>query len=197
MLVLEEVIKSFISLFIIVDPFLAVAVFISITNMADAKEKARNALLASGVALGLLIGFMFLGLLLFDFLNITTSSFIVAGGIVLLILGIQTTFGAGFNATETTKKPGAVLIGTPLLCGPGAMTTIIYLTQLYGFAAPLVASILVCAVTWVMLMFSDVISKFIGPQIIEIISRILGLVLVAIAIEFVKDGVVTFIKEYI
>ena len=86
-------IKSFIALFIIIDPFLSLAVFISLTKGMDKKELSKQAFIAVLVALGLLLIFLFSGLILLNLLGITFSSFIVAGGIILLILGVQTLFG--------------------------------------------------------------------------------------------------------
>jgi multiple antibiotic resistance protein len=189
-------IKSFVTLFIIIDPFLSLAVFMSITKELSHREKLKQAFIAVLVALGLLLIFLFSGLLLLDLLGITFSSFQVAGGVILLILGIQLLLGIEFAKTERTEKVAVVVIGTPLLTGPGAMTTVIILSQKYGYWPPVIASVFVLAITWLILAFSDKISKFFGEKLIEVLSRVLGLVLAAMAAEFIKGGIIEMIKEF-
>jgi len=189
-------IKSALALFVIIDPFLAAAVFISITKGMSKKEKAREAFLAAFVALGLLLIFLFSGLLVLNLLGISFGSFIVAGGIILFILGVQTLLGIEFSKKEHKSKIVAIIIGTPLLSGPGAMTTVIILSQQYGYWPPVIASILVLLVTGVILYFADAISKFFGDRLIEVLSRVLGLVLAAMAIEFIKNGIMEMIKGF-
>ena len=189
-------IKSALALFIIIDPFLAAAVFISITKDMSKKEKAGEAFLAVFVALGLLLIFLFSGLLVLNLLGISFGSFVVAGGIILFILGVQTLLGIEFSKKEHKSKIMAIIIGTPLLSGPGAMTAVIILSQQYGYWPPVIASILVLLITWAILYFADAISKFFGDRLIEVLSRVLGLVLAAMAIEFIKNGIMEMIKGF-
>ncbi|MBS3109852.1 MarC family protein [Candidatus Woesearchaeota archaeon] len=193
---LSAVIKSFTALFIIIDPFMSLAVFLPLTQGLKEKERAKEALIAVLVALGLLLVFLFSGLLLLSLLGISFASFIVAGGIILLILGVQMLFGWEFSKRDKVHKIAAVVIGTPLLTGPGAMTTVIVLSQKFGYWPPVIASLLVLAITWLMLIFSEKIKNFFGERMIEVLSRVLGLVLVAIAAEFIKEGVINMINEF-
>ena len=189
-----QTLSSFIPLFIILDPFLGLVVFIHLTKGMDRKEKAKQALTAVSVALGLLIVFLFSGIYILEVLGIEFSSFRVAGGVILLILGIQAVLGIEFSKKKHSDKVAAVIIGTPLLCGPGVLTTVIILSQQYGFLPPLIASFVALFITWVMLFFSEKISEAIGEQFVEIMSRILGLILAALAAEFIKDGIIGMIK---
>lgn len=193
---ISAAIKSFVALFIIIDPFLSLAVFIALTKGMDKKEISRQAFIAVLVAFGLLLIFLFSGLLLLNLLGISFASFKVAGGVILIIMGIQTLLGIEFTKKEHNQKVAAVVIGTPLLTGPGAMTTIIILSQKYGYWPPVIASIVVLFITWLMLLFSEKISRFFGERLIEVLSRVLGLVLAAMAIEFIKDGIIEMIKEF-
>ncbi len=190
-------IKSFIALIIIIDPFLATTVFIGLTKGMDKKEKANQALIATLVALGLLLVFLFSGLIILTLLGITFSSFIVAGGVLLFILGIQTVLGIEFSKPEhKDTKIAAIIIGTPLLSGPGAMTTVVILSQKYGYWPPVIASIVALFITWVMMYFSEAVERVLGERIIEVLSRVLGLVLAAMAAEFIKNGVSDMIREF-
>ena len=193
---LVSALKSFVALFIIIDPFLSLAVFIGMTKGMEARETAKQAFIAVLVALGLLLVFLFSGLLVLNMLGITLSSFKVAGGIILLILGIQALLGIEFAKKDKEHKVAIVVIGTPLLTGPGAMTTVIILSQRYGYWPVVAAAITVLLLTWVMLVFSQKIVKFFGEKFIEVLSRVLGLVLAALATEFIKDGIIEMIKDF-
>lgn len=190
---LKEVIISFTTLLIILDPFLGVAVFVSLTKKLNPKEKAKEAFTAVIVAFSLLIFFLFIGIKFLELMGVTLSSFSIAGGLILLIMGIQTVLGIEFSKGSGDKQAAAVIIGTPLLCGPGAITTVILLSQKYGFLPPLIAVVLVTLVTWVMLFYSNKISKILGERFLEIISRVLGLVLAAIAIGLIQAGLTQII----
>ncbi len=193
---LVSALKSFVALFIIIDPFLSLAVFIGMTKGMEARETAKQAFIAVLVALGLLLVFLFSGLLVLNMLGITLSSFKVAGGIILLILGIQALLGIEFAKKDKEHKVAIVVIGTPLLTGPGAMTTVIILSQRYGYWPVVAAAITVLLLTWVMLVFSQKIVKFFGEKFIEVLSRVLGLVLAALATEFIKDGIIEMIRDF-
>ncbi|MFA6461595.1 MAG: MarC family protein [Candidatus Woesearchaeota archaeon] len=189
--------KSFLALFIIIDPFLGMVVFVTLTKGAEKGEKAKAALIATAVAGGLLALFLFTGMILLNIMGISLPSFVVAGGIILLILGVQAVFGIEFSKKENQdKKAAAVIIGTPLLSGPGAMTTIVILSQQYGYWPPLIALILVMAITWTMLYYSEKIASRMGDRLIEVLSRVLGLMLAALAAEFIKDGISDMIRGF-
>ncbi len=194
---LTGILYSFIALFIIIDPFLGLIVFVTLTKDANKADRAKQALVAVSVAGGLLAIFLFSGLLLLDLLGISFPSFIVAGGVILLILGIQAVLGIEFSKKSSQdKQAAAIVIGTPVLSGPGAMTTIVILAQQYGYWPPLIALIITLALTWVMLYYSEKIARFMGDRLIEVISRVMGLILAALAAEFIKDGVVGMIKDF-
>lgn len=190
-------IKSFLALFIIIDPFLGMVVFITLTRGASTGEKAKAAFIATAVAGGLLALFLFTGMFLLNIMGISLPSFVVAGGVILLILGVQAVLGIEFAKKEKQdKKAAAVIIGTPLLSGPGAMTTIVILSQQYGYWPPLIALILVMAITWLMLYYSERIAARMGDRLIEVLSRVLGLMLAALAAEFIKDGISDMIRGF-
>jgi len=193
---LSSTIKSFLALIVIIDPFLAAAVFVSASQGMSKKEKAKQAFIASSVALGLLLIFLFSGVIILNLLSISFGSFLVSGGVILFILGLQTLFGFEFSKQHQKGKVVAIIIGTPLLSGPGAMTTVIILSQRYGYWPPVIASVVALAFTWLILYFSDSITDFFGHRIIEVLSRVMGLVLAALGAEFIKNGVIEIINEF-
>lgn len=188
----EEFLKSFITLFIIMDPFMSVAFFLGYSKNFDQKQKDKSILIAIGVAAFLLLVFLVLGLYLLDILNISFNGFKIAGGIILLIMGITTVLAIDIGSKNENVSSGAIIIGTPLLSGPGALTTIIILSNEYGYLMPALAAVAVLAISYVMLKFANTLQKLIGTEIIEILSKVMGLLLAALAVDFIHAGIVGF-----
>jgi multiple antibiotic resistance protein len=145
------------------------------------------------VAAVLLLIFLLGGLSLLNILGVSFNGFKIAGGILLLIMGITSVLGIEFARKKDNIKSAAILIGTPLLSGPGALTTIIILSKDYGYIIPGVAALLVLIVSFFILQFSDKVAKFMGTEMIEIFSKILGLLLAALAVDFIHAGISGFI----
>lgn len=194
---ISAVIESFWKLLIILDPFLGLAVFVTLTNGMSVKEKAKQALIATSVALALLLFFLFFGNFFLNLLGINLSSLRVAGGILLLILGIQAVLGLEFaKKSKKNTQAAAIIIGTPLLCGPGAITKTMILAETHGQFPVLIAIVVAMILTWIMLYFADAISKFTGEKLVEIISRVFGLFLAALAIDMISRGIIEMIKAF-
>ncbi|HLP80081.1 MAG TPA: MarC family protein [Acidobacteriota bacterium] len=189
--------KTFTTLFIIVDPFLSLAVFINLVKDMSFKDKMKQASIASGVALGLLLVFLFIGDQMLQIVGVTLPSFKVAGGIVLLLLAIQTVLGIEFGNKHQKRRAAAVIIGTPLLCGPGAITTTIVFAQKYGFAPVLVAILACMILTWLILLLAGQIHKVMGNRLTEVMSRVFGIILAAMSVEMIKTGIIEIIRAFI
>lgn len=192
---LVYVLKSFFLLLFILDPFLGAVVFITLTRGMERRERLSQAFLSVAVAFVLMLIFLFSGKLLFGLLGVSFSSFMVAGGVILLLLGIEEILGLEFSRKSADTKVAAVVIGTPLLCGPGAITSVVILAEKYGYFIPLLAVGLALFVTWVILVLAETIAKVLGERIIEVFSRVMGLLLAAMAVEYVKEGILQMIAE--
>ncbi|MDD3621439.1 MAG: MarC family protein [Methanofollis sp.] len=181
---------AFVTLFIILDPILSIPIFVELTRGCRPEEKAQQAWLAVRVAGVILIVFLLFGLAIFDILGISPASFKVAGGILLLILGMQVALGIEFSHDLKAKQNIAgVLIGTPLLCGPGAITTITLLSTKCGIPLTAIALVLCLAVTWVILRYAADILRILGETVTDIMGRVLGMFLAAIAVKLIAEGV--------
>jgi multiple antibiotic resistance protein len=194
---LYDFVKSFLLLTFILDPFLGAVVFIALTKNMEARERSTQAFLAVSVAFILLFVFLFIGKSLFALLGISFSSFMVAGGVILLLLGVEEILGLEFSKRGADTKVAAIVIGTPLLCGPGAITSIIILSQKHGYLIPFLAMVSALALTWLILYFANHLSRLLGERIIEVLSRVMGLLLAAIAVEYIKEGVLQMISELV
>lgn len=191
----SEILKAFVILFVIVDPFVSIPIFIALTRKENEARRRKDIMLAVSVAGALLVAFLFIGTFILDVFKIDFNSFQIAGGVILLLLGIQTVLGIDLIKTDKKKAVG-IIIGTPLLTGPGALTTIIILSKSYSWLILLVAIFLVLIVTWLLLRYSHFIQRLVGEDVIEIMSRVMGLLLAAMAIQFIKEGILGIIKLF-
>lgn len=190
-------IYSFSALFVILDPLLSVPIFTSMTQGQSSSEINQQALIAVAVAGFLMYLFLFFNFFIFDTLGITLASFQVAGGILLFLLGLQMALGIDIGKTkEHTPTAAGVIIGTPLLCGPGTITTVLLLSEENGMIITALAIALVLAATWVVLRFSFQIQKLLGNTVTEILAKILGMLVAAIAVSIVADGIIGLLQDY-
>ncbi len=182
-------IKAFVLLFAIMDPFAGVPIFIALTEKLSriGRNKAANqAVLLAGIVA---LSFVFFGTLLLDALRIRISDFQIAGGIVLGIMGLQILFGF----ERERHKPqdyhvAAVVIGVPLITGPGVITTATVLSASEGVWVTALATVASLLATWLVIRESFWLHKIFGPQVIDAFSRVMGLILVAVAVSFIRAG---------
>ncbi|MDF2957397.1 MAG: Small neutral amino acid transporter SnatA [Candidatus Alkanophagales archaeon MCA70_species_1] len=182
----ELLVKSFIMLFVIMDPPGNVPVFLAITkDMSEERRKKefREAIIVAAV---LLFVFAFLGRLILEALGISIESFMVAGGILLLFTALD--LMRGEKRYVRGGDVGAVPMGTPLLAGPGAITTVMII-QSWGFSIVLFAIVSAIVATKIILDFSLQIYNILGEEGSEVLSRVMGIIVAAIAIEFIRKGV--------
>jgi len=182
----ELLVKSFIMLFVIMDPPGNVPVFLAITkDMSEERRKKefREAIIVAAV---LLFVFAFLGRLILEALGISIESFMIAGGILLLFTALD--LMRGEKRYVRGGDVGAVPMGTPLLAGPGAITTVMII-QSWGFSIVLFAIVSAIVATKIILDFSLQIYNILGEEGSEVLSRVMGIIVAAIAIEFIRKGV--------
>ena len=190
---------------IILDPLLSVSMFINLTHNLTKAEVIKQAFIATAVAGILMLSFLFFNNIVFDLLNIELESFKVAGGVILFILGLQIVLGieiggssAGHKSLSSPDRIGkkamaGVIIGTPIMCGPGAITTVMILGAQDGLLITFIAILLALVCIWLILVFSTFIKKILGETILVILSKIMGLLLTAIAVHTIWTGILGLI----
>jgi len=185
------IVYSFAALFIILDPLLSVPIFTDMTRGLSSKAVIEQAWIAVAVAGILMYAFLFFNFLIFDTLGIDLPSFQVAGGILLFILGLQEVLGFEIPQAKSHRTNVAgVVIGTPLLCGPGTITTVLLLSKDYGLYVPFVAITLSLLATWFILRYSYAIQRVLGDLVTDIMAKVLGMLVAAIAIGIIADGLI-------
>jgi len=174
-------------LFFVYDPFASLPVFMALTkgyDEATTRRSANRAILVSGV---LLLIFVLIGQQLLSAFGITIDGFRVAGGLVLLLMSMEIIFG--LNIIRSSDQNVAwVIIATPILTGPGVITTAIILTVQYGAITVLLAASFSLIITWFLLRNAYQVVKRVGTQVIDIFSKVVGLLIAAMAIEYMFRG---------
>lgn len=195
--------KAFISILTIMGPFTVIPVFISMTEGMSQIQRRRTARKAMFVSASILIVSTLVGEALFDVLGISLSSFRIAGGILILIMGINMLHAkrSGTRATQEElneameKNDVSVFpLGTPLIAGPGAISTVILLSTgnhkgLFVLLMIITAVIISSLIIYYLLRYSNLIYKVMGHTGMNIMMRLMGLILSAMAVEFIIDGV--------
>jgi len=192
-----------VTMFVIMDPVGNVPIFLSVTRGLEERERNRAALFAVFTAALVILLFAAAGQQLLSYLNVSVPALQGAGGLLLLLVALELLTGADGPASEL--QPGdhvavaMVPLGTPLLAGPGAIVaTIVFVNRADGGAAALgliAAGVLTVLVIVLLAMrFSGVLIRVFGRSAILLLSRIAGLLLAAIAVQMLADGLIEFAR---
>jgi multiple antibiotic resistance protein len=190
-----ETLTCFVALFAVVDIIGTLPIFIALTEKFKPEERTKSINMAITIAGTLMLIFFLLGNLLLNALGISFSSFKIAGGIILGILGLRLVLGYYEASEGDVKKKAqrysviAIVIGTPLITGPGVISTIIIQIQNYSFLPVLISIVLNLAVCWIILKMSTKIYQLIGMNVIQIVSKVMGMLLCAIGIQYISEGI--------
>jgi multiple antibiotic resistance protein len=196
-----EYTRFFIALFVILDPFAAVPIFLVLTKAYTATERGRIVNIAALSVFLVLVIASLTGETLLHAMGTTLASFRVGGGIVLLLMALAM-LRAQTDTVRTTpveeaeaedKRTIAVVpLAIPLLAGPGSISTVIIQmhrsdTQYHGVLV-ILSITLVCLLLWLVLRMAATIGKLLGQIGLNIINRLFGLILAAIAVEIMANG---------
>jgi len=189
--------QAFVTLFVILDPPGAAPIFLSLSAGKSLKQQRRLAWQAAAVSLFVIVSFALFGNAILNYLNISLAALQGAGGILLLITGLGLLTGALTDSNSATSQNIALVpLGTPLLAGPGAIvTTMLYVQkaegpdQLSSLALAIIAVHLLIGLTF---MFSTKILAVIKDSGVDLLARIAGLLLSAIAVEMIVSAIKAF-----
>jgi multiple antibiotic resistance protein len=199
--VLEFSFVSLSSIFFIVDPLAAIPSFLVMTAQDGEGKRRRTARQAAWTCLVVLGLFSLAGSLIFKLLNITLPAFKIAGGIILFLVAIDTLQARRSGTQEVTEERlegaekeeiGVTPMGIPMLAGPGAISTVMVLmgqSRNWWQVIPVFAAIGITAlVSYYVLAGANRVRKILGETGIRILMRLMGLVLTALAVQFVLNG---------
>jgi multiple antibiotic resistance protein len=182
--------KMTVALFIVVDPLGSVPIFIGLTKDMDTSQRKKTYQLATITGLILLTFFSLVGQNILVLFGISLDSFMIAGGILLLIVAVRLLIMGGWREqAAVSESVGAVPIGCPLLVGPGAITTSILNIQSYGILATLLSVLLTFIIVWLILRFIDPIYRVLGKNGSLVITRVMALLIASIAVQYMLQGI--------
>jgi multiple antibiotic resistance protein len=198
---LPAIIAAFTTMFIILDPPGLVPVFIALTQGMTADQRRAIAVRACIVAGVLMLLFLFVGEAVLGFIGISMDAFRIAGGILLFLTALDMLFqrrqarradNAAEGQAEHQDDPSVFPLALPLIVGPGAITTIILLAGNARSAADFgaIAGVLmaVLLITFLAFLVAPTIERALGKTGLNIVTRVLGMLLAALAVQFVLDG---------
>lgn len=193
--------EVFVTLLVITDPPGMVPIYLALTGPLPVKERNRAAWQAVALAFGVIVVFAVAGQRILEYLNIDLPALQGAGGLLLVLVALELLTGRTDDpARQVTSNIALVPLGTPLLAGPGAIVaTMLFVQRASGsadYVSIALAIVLVMAAVWVVLRFSGGIVRVLRPSGIEVLTRIAGLLLAAIAVQLIADAAGAFVTQY-
>jgi multiple antibiotic resistance protein len=184
--------ETFVTLTVIMDPVGLAPIFVAMTRRLGSGARQRAALKAVFAGGALIIGFALFGGLVLNYLNVSVNSLSIAGGLLLLLVALEMLRGQDYP--EATEADIALVpLATPLLAGPGAIATVIVLSRQhdgFGGRAAVIGGILCAlAVVGIVLLVAERLSRMVPESFVSFLTRVFGLLLSAIAVQLVVDGV--------
>lgn len=182
---------TFIPLFVALDPLGLVPIYLGMAQ--GVPRERRHLVIYEAVITALLIsvGFLFLGKIIFQALDITPADFRIAGGLILFGLAAQDILHSDQRNNEARADFGVVPLGMPLMAGPAMLTAILALVDTAGFAMTLTALLVNLLLVLVTLRTASLLEKLLGLRAMRAVSKIVALLLAAIAVNLVRRGLQT------
>ncbi|CAA9454219.1 MAG: hypothetical protein AVDCRST_MAG28-2173 [uncultured Rubrobacteraceae bacterium] len=202
----DHAFQDFVTLLAVYNPTGIVPQYLFFTRRASPEVRKKLALRSVAIATAILVAFIVLGQILLEALQITLPSFSIAGGLVLLIISLRTIFeGVHDDLAEEEEKEASLAsardlavfpLATPLIAGPGGILVVVLLTDNHRFGAPEQAVttlmlLVVLGFTFLVLRAAETVQRVLGVTGINVVSRVSGLVLAALAVETILDGIRT------
>ena len=196
---LEIFFQSFVLYFVVIDPLAAAPLFLIVTQGLKIKNKLKTAFEATLIATLILIFFAILGNFILSYLQISLSAFTIAGGIILFLISLEMLFDKRSQRKEDEIKESSAAtsifpLAIPLLAGPAAITSVMISVadmgkNLVSQATGLLALILVMILTFISFYVVSKSSKIINKKVTSVISRVTGIILAGLSVQFILDGI--------
>jgi multiple antibiotic resistance protein len=200
-------ITSFVTLFVIIDPIGLTPVFVTLTQGMPSQQRRNIGLRATLVAAFILCIFCLFGESVLEFVGISMPAFQIAGGILLFLIALDMLFERRSKRRKSQSEEddqnddiSVFPLAIPLLAGPGSITSIILIASTIpgwiGVAHAILAMLGVIVIAYVMFLTGPVLERMLGRTGINVVTRILGMILAALAVQFVMDGFIAFTVQF-
>ena len=186
---IDSLILTFVPLFIVIDALGTASIVVAfVGNMEQAsRRKIMSAAIGTATAIGL--AFLFFGQFILNVMGISVGAFAIGGGIVLLVLSIKQVMTGQMVEMIATRETAAIVpIGTPLIVGPATITTLLLLVTKFPIYIVLLSFTLNMLLTWGVFLLGERIVRVLGHSALNVISRVFSLLLAAIAVSMVING---------
>jgi multiple antibiotic resistance protein len=185
---IEKFFLAFIPVFVAIDPIGLVAIFMGLGTSASRERRKRQAFLGIFTALCVAVGFIFLGKIIFAALGITVADFQVAGGLILFGLAGRELLGLGPHDRDSSDEFGVVPLGMPLIAGPALLAALLILVDTVGLVFTLISLLVNLGLVTIAFCNADQFTRWMGKQGLRGVSKIIALLLAAIAISLIRRG---------
>lgn len=193
---LDQLIGVLIPIFVAMDPVGTIPLIVAWTSNLPPPVRRRQLDEALATALSLGIIFLIGGKWLLSILEVDVNDFLIAGGLILLVLAVSDlVVGGGHEARGSLTSPdfGVVPIGTPLLAGPATLTTVIVLGDRYGVPLTAVGLLINLLIAWRLFLAADRMTGLFGRNGLRAASKVVSLLLAAIAVKYIREGLLAII----
>ena len=193
--------EVFVTLLVITDPPGMVPIFLALTGTMPRKDRHRAGFNAVALALGVIVVFAVAGQTILNYLHIDLPALQGAGGLLLVLVALELLTGKTEEPDrQKTSNVALVPLGTPLLAGPGAIVaTMLFVRRAHTLPQYLSIGVGIAAVmivVYLVLRYSGALVRILKPSGIEVLTRIAGLLLAAIAVQLMADAVGAFVEKY-
>lgn len=186
---LRHFLESFIPLLVAIDAPGTLPIYVGLTEGVQRRERRRIVRQSIATAFFVALGFVLVGRLVFDALGIMVEDFMIAGGLVLLVIAVNDIVRAGEKrAGAVSPSFGVVPLGTPLVAGPATLTTALVLVGNYGYLPVILSLTVNILIAWLIFSQADRIIKFIGINGSRAFAKIMALILAAFAVKMIRSG---------
>jgi multiple antibiotic resistance protein len=186
--VIQKFVLAFIPIFVAIDPVGLTALFIGLGTSVSHENRKHQAMLGILTGLGVAVGFIFLGKIVFAALGITVADFQVAGGLILLALAVRELVAFGPQDAHTGDDFGVVPLGMPLIAGPALLTALLILIDSVGVVFTIASLLVNLGIVAIVLCNAERFTGWMGKQGLRGVSKLIALLLAAIAISLIRRG---------
>ncbi len=187
--ILKPFLECFIPILVALDAPGTLPLYVGMTEGVKKHERKKIVRQSIVTAFLVTIGFILVGQAVFNALGILVEDFVMAGGLVLLIIAVTDVVRAGERKMERSPEFGVVPLGTPLIAGPGTLTTALVLVASHGYLPVVIALVANLAIAWIIFAQADRIIRLIRLSGSRAFAKVASLILAAFAVKMIRSGV--------
>ena len=190
---MHDFLQAFVSIFVAVDALGVLPIFMGLTDDLEPAVRRRIILQSLATALVVAVGFIFLGDTIFRFMSIKPEDFMVAGGVLLLVIATLDLVTESKYSQRHVETIGAVPIGMPLIVGPATLTTCLMMVSAYGIVPTVTSVVVNIALAGLVFSVAGSLTRLLGKAGSRALSKVASLILAAIAVMMVRRGLTVLI----